>query len=237
VTVEFSAPFNWCDGECQRCPLLEGCPSGKQNRARRWAHEMRGRDPDDARVAMEDVRQDLERTESLLEEIASRQGISLDDLPKQDRSVVSLDLVRLRQAAMASAVATQALVASIDALHPALAGTASRVRGRMILLPMKVYRLCSHAEDRVEDTWLSDALPNLLLVERVLAEIVDALGEVERSFSGEETSRAKRAYDDLARLLQPWISGIPRDVRSAVQGMIAEGRAPSPFCTVAPRTE
>src|SRR5262245_37640735 len=102
MTIEFSAPFNWCDSRCRCCPLLDECPVGRRLRGDCWVHEMRGEDPDDPSVAMRDVAEALRRSMEILASIAEVEDAGRDDRVTPPASLVAL---RLRRAARAYAVA------------------------------------------------------------------------------------------------------------------------------------
>src|SRR5687768_7286215 len=94
----FSAPFNWCDRRCERCPLAGECPIQRRELQRRWVHEARGRDPDDPAVIAEDMQETLESTVRMVEEIAAEEGIDLT-APLPARPIV-LDARRLERASV-----------------------------------------------------------------------------------------------------------------------------------------
>jgi hypothetical protein len=50
----FSAPFNWCDRKCERCPVAPECPVHRRELQNRWVRTARGVNPDDLQVAIED---------------------------------------------------------------------------------------------------------------------------------------------------------------------------------------
>jgi hypothetical protein len=71
----FSAPYNWCDRRCERCPLAEDCPVHRKALQREWVHEARGSDPDDIRVILDDIAQIFERVIIEVTDFAKKEGI------------------------------------------------------------------------------------------------------------------------------------------------------------------
>ena len=77
---------------------------------------------------------------------------------------------------------------------------------------MKIARIASHTRFDDGGSWEMDAVPNLLLIERILDQL--------------QTPVSQRT---LRGLLAPLIAPIPASVRAAIDALIAAGRAPSPF--------
>lgn len=221
--MRFSAPYNWCDGDCARCPLIDECPLAKREAGRRWAHEARGRDPDDPDVRLRDVANTLSTAVKMLEREARKRGIDL--AVREPEPPPRLDLARIRRASMDHAKALHELGSSLDdavAEHSSLAQTLARATA---LIAAKVARLCVGDSE----IWECDSVPNLLLLERVDAETYAAVtASVERL----EPARV-RAYADtrerLHALLAEWFRSITNSERDEMDRMIDEDRAPSPF--------
>ena len=222
--IEFSAPFNWCDSRCDRCPLLEDCAVGRRLRGSRWVHEMRGEDPDDPAIVMADVKADLQRTVEMLESIIEKEGISLDDMVEPPTSLLA---VRLRKVAKTYAGAVDALT------RAAPDGAAAKARAGAILVSVKLGRLTAFEpfENLSEDeAWHADAVPNLLLIERSAAQVAAAIDSIEAPRE-DDRKRYDQASAEVGRLIAPWMAMIPAGARAAMDSLIARGRAPSPFCT------
>jgi hypothetical protein len=191
---------------------------------------MRGEDPDDPAILMADVAEDLQRTVELLGTIIKEEGIVLDD---QVDPPTSLLTVRLRRAAKAYLGAVDAMVTPT-----ARDGAAGRAVAGAALVGAKLARLTAYEpfENLSEDeSWHADAVPNLLLIERTTAGVAAALASIE-SPREEDRKRYEQAYGELRRLIAPWIATIPAGARSAMDALIAGGRAPSPFCTTEVKT-
>src|SRR5262245_34926272 len=94
----FSKPYNWCDRQCERCPLHDRCDLVLREKQWRWRDEARGLDPDAPERAWEHIAEDLERVIKLAEQTAREEGIDLDaPLPPQ---VVNLAVERMERAAI-----------------------------------------------------------------------------------------------------------------------------------------
>jgi hypothetical protein len=218
----FSAPFNWCDRRCERCPLAAECPVYRRELQQRWRHEARGRDPDAAEAVLEDAGEILEYTMRLLLEIATAEGIDLD-APLPPRPIV-LDAKRIERASMALVrrVAEAARVQD----SPAAETTAELTR-LTNTLAMKVARIACYLDvDSPEELWVHDAAPNLLLVERLKAEIGKQLARI---FGAAIDERIASALAELDRVLDPLIRQIGEPARAVLAALEARGAAPSPF--------
>jgi hypothetical protein len=156
------------------------------------AEQSRGHDGEDLMAA---VTASLKESVELLEAIAAEEGISLDELPEPPPPPLESTLLQRVAADYCRA---------IRASHP----------GRALLLQMKIARIASHTRFDDGGSWEMDAVPNLLLIERILDEL--------------QTPVSQRT---LRGLLAPLISPIPASVRAAIDALIAAGRAPSPFVT------
>src|SRR5262245_30639675 len=77
--IELSAPFNWCDRRCARCPLERACPIPA--------------------MPERPIGEILTQAVAILEEEHRRLGLSLEDLPPPPPP--SLDAAMLREAAHA----------------------------------------------------------------------------------------------------------------------------------------
>src|SRR5260370_10790077 len=107
----FSAPFNWCDRRCERCPFSRDCPVWRAESQRRWVNAAHGGDPDDWDVVPEDVAEDMRAALGQLLDIAAAEGIDLDT-PLPPARIV-LDAVKLRRAGTALATSIAELGESV----------------------------------------------------------------------------------------------------------------------------
>ncbi|MBI4955405.1 MAG: hypothetical protein HY908_25505 [Myxococcales bacterium] len=210
----FSAPHNWCDRRCERCPLAVDCAVLRRERQRRWVAEASGRDPDDPDVWMEDAAADCERMLAELRAVAAAEGIDLE-APLPPRPIV-LDAERLRRAAFAlvSAVAAEPAEAPLTAV---------------MLSGAKAVRIAGYLGDGApHEAWASDAVPNLLLIDRLRAEILPAALDEARPFG--------RRLAAMSRLLAPFIAAL-EEPRRVLARLVERGAAPSPFCVIEPPPE
>jgi len=216
---EFNEPFNWCDRCCERCPLAESCAVHRRGLGQRWQHEARGEDPDDPAVFMRDIEQELGRALALVQRVAAAEGIELHGPARQPR-VVPLDAARLRAAGAAVADNLGALrdVEDNDAV----------VTG--FVIAVKCARLATHLgypED--EQYWRMDVIANLLLLERLRADLLEQLEHCPLPV----VDATRRALDKLGRTLAPLSRMIDDRARRMLAAKVERGEAPSPFCRVA----
>jgi hypothetical protein len=164
----FSRPFNWCDRRCERCPLADECPVNRRELQRRWVHEARREDHDSMAVAVSDVEEELSRALALAREIASEEGIDLNaPLPPVP---ISLEAVKLRRAGLDLAIALHAALDLQGAeLPPATSPAVDDAFTASATLAAKCARIGGYLAERNDDTWTADAVPNLLLMERLRA--------------------------------------------------------------------
>jgi hypothetical protein len=213
----FSAPFNWCDRVCERCPLANECPLWKREQQSRWVHAARGEDPDDLAVVMNDVVEIFEKLAKDLEASARERGIDLD-APLPPRPLV-LDAARLRKAGQ------ELVVAASESSEPNLVRCA-------MTLAMKAGRVAGYLEDAVNPAWDADAVPNLLLIDRLRADVAVGLANLgaSRDQRSAAQQRAERALADLDAVLGPLIDSVGETPKALIAMLSAKGMAPSPFC-------
>jgi hypothetical protein len=224
VADVFSAPSNWCDRRCERCPLAAECPVARRESQRRWAHEARGRDPDNPAIIMQDTRESLEFALRLVREVAEAEGIDLN-APRPPRPIV-LDARRLQRAAMTLARCVADAKHAADPQPGSDVAELSRLTNTLV---MKAARIAGHLDDQAEDedeTWAHDAAPNLLLLDRLKGDI---RRELARIASDELAARIANALAELDRILGPLIEEIGEPARAVLQALEARGAAPSPF--------
>jgi hypothetical protein len=198
TTTELSAFHNWCDHWCERCPLAAGCPIPGQTGA---------------------LVETLERARAMLEEIAARRGISIDDLPPP--APPSIEARLLCDAGRAYALA----LCDLDLVREGA------------LLAGKTARVASWLDEGDEEGWDMDVVPNLLLVEHLLAE-----ADVEVARRGPRTARhllerVQKTRRDLLLLLAPLLATIPESARRTLAVLVAAGCAPSPFVSRGTRSD
>ncbi len=196
----------------------------RRENQRRWAHEARGRDPDDPAIIMQDTRESLEFALRLVQEVAEAEGIDLN-APRQPRPIV-LDARRLQRAALTLARCVA------DAKHadgPTPGDDTAELSRLTNTVVMKAARIAGHLEDQAEDedeTWPHDVAPNLLLLDRLKA---DMRRELARVASDQLAARIAKALAELDRILDPLIEEIGAPVRAVLLALEARGAAPSPF--------
>jgi hypothetical protein len=179
--LEFSAPFNWCDRNCERCPLSAGCPIYAQNERNR------------ARSVVEVVQAMFEEGLALCREELQARGLALDELPTPPPP--SLDQRLLLEA-------SRRYVCSLRAHME----RDPEIRRLGMLSHMKVARIASELDDVDGPDWQVDTLPNLLLLERTLDALRAALGDASEVVrQSEQELRALlapmfRAIPEVARI-------------------------------------
>lgn len=212
----FGQAYDWCDRRCERCALAPSCPVAVRDRGRRWAHEMRGRDPDDWDVVMADVADDMATIMKELDAIEAEE----DEEDEEEReappppAVISLTERRLEQL-------SEELVRAVRE-----SGSKDALFGAVLILSMKVARIGGLARMGApeDDLWEPDIAPNVLLIERLCRALeaeLEALPELEEP---------RRALAALERVLAPLLARA-EPLRAHLDALIAAGNAPSPFVT------
>ena len=224
----FSAPFNWCDGHCGQCPLTLECPVYRRSEQKRWVHEARGENGDDVDVVLNDVADDMASAIEELRTVANEQGIDLS-VPLPHAPIV-LDEVRLRKAGVELSVALNALVHSSEYTKQSQAVDDAMSAG--ITLALKAARIGAYLAVPSANIWEMDAVPNLLLAERVRARLTDALCHLDDvGFDKPTLATIRKAVGEINRILDPLIVAVGSAPRVLLDGLAARGAAPSPFCT------
>jgi|UniRef100_A0A7C4XFU6 DNA-directed RNA polymerase specialized sigma24 family protein len=81
MTREFKpGPYNYCDYRCERCDEREYCRVYKENQERLLQHYLKGEDPNDPEVFLNDLKEIFEKTKDMIRKAAEEQGIDLEDL-------------------------------------------------------------------------------------------------------------------------------------------------------------
>jgi hypothetical protein len=181
---------------------------------------MRGEDPDDPAIQSADFLETIERTAAMLERILEEEGIETDSVPLARPT--PLIARRLREAGMifverAHAMKSHAIGRDVDALWSC-----------SILLTMKLARLACLRE--MDEPPEADLAPNRLLLERVDEDVRAVLGRLSRMLPAELVMACEMARAEILELLAHAFGPVPDEVRAELQGRVAEGRAPSPFC-------
>ncbi|MCX7995279.1 MAG: hypothetical protein N3A65_05875 [candidate division WOR-3 bacterium] len=77
-------PYNYCDYRCERCDEREDCRVYKENQERILQHYIKGEDPSDPEVFMNDLKEIFEKTQAMIKQAAAERGIELDDIPDEE---------------------------------------------------------------------------------------------------------------------------------------------------------
>lgn len=83
-----SMPFNYCDYRCDRCDETNNCRVYKENKERILQHYLRGEDPDDPQVFINDLKHIFDKTKDMLEKTAQEQGINIDERSEEDNEEI-----------------------------------------------------------------------------------------------------------------------------------------------------
>lgn len=84
-------PFNYCDYRCDRCAETENCRVYKEEQESLLDHYLKGEDPNDMKVVLEDVHRSFEKTMKMLREMAEKEGIDLEEIKEEEASEVKPD--------------------------------------------------------------------------------------------------------------------------------------------------
>ncbi|HKP55273.1 MAG TPA: hypothetical protein VJV78_01055 [Polyangiales bacterium] len=226
----WSAPHNWCDRRCERCPIASGCAVHLACSRRRAEHEARGEDPDSSEAMVQDILQSLESAVRTLQQAACEAGVDVhEQLPQPP---VALDAVRAHRAGLQVARALTQLRVPVDLASEALADAADETLALWSLLVAKAARVLSYTEEFDPDVWAQDAEPNLLLMEQVRSGFSRHLERLQRELpEGCIPDEVREGVEAFDRLLSPLFDGVSRGARRCLEALIAHGVAPSPFCT------
>jgi hypothetical protein len=153
----------------------------------------------------------------LLEAICGECGIDPAGLPPPPESI---DTRVLREAGRGWADAFMAL-------EPSLADAPIR----SVVVAGKVARIAAEKELDDADLWSCDTVPNLLVVERVLATARSDVERIRARLSTKALVRFDEADARLGALLSPLLDAISARDRAVFAALVAAGRAPSPLAT------
>jgi hypothetical protein len=226
----FVAPFNWCDGRCERCPLSRECPLNRRIEQRRWVHTARGKDPDDMKVVLADMATDLAQILSNLRDAAEEEGVDLD--APMPALPTSLDSVRLQRAATTLITTLDSGIRPPEQPAPEVTAVVKEAMAISLNLRMKSARIGGQLADERDESWAMDIVPNLLLVERQRARLDEVLAELGGLLEEDASATIRGALATMDRVLRPLIEGVDAEARAKLEEMIAAGAAPSPFCVV-----
>jgi hypothetical protein len=218
--AELSAPFNWCDGRCDRCPLAATCPVHHFEDATLSAV-----------IAGDDLEEHRAAALATAHAIAARDEPAFEDGSEIDPPPEPPEARRLRDMCREYAFAVLA-VRDATAADPIDSGPGD-LRTDAMLVAVKGARVASHLSQAAtleDESALMDGAPNLLLLDRVMRSIDARLGA--RGGLPRCAADYRRARDELGRALQPLLRSIPPRVRDEIQFRILTGSAPTPFsCT------
>lgn len=234
MTIEFSSPSSFCDSHCARCPVQGQCKLFELMERRRREHELRGEDPDDLEVVMQDVASDMEKALGMLKEELEERGIDAREI--EPLPPLSTYAFRLQE------VATQHLFAVrgiIDRMGPAhLHGHEDLVEELQRMthtLAGKVANLSGDISDsgrlELDPGNRSHTVSVLLLLEhaaRTSGELMTRLASIAPDLP---MTRFKGIQAEFEGLLAPLFDEISANDREALGIFIAVRKAPSPFCT------
>jgi hypothetical protein len=225
LLARLSAPYNWCDARCDRCPLSASCPVHNFDDPRRsW-------------VAGEQSDPEVNRAVALAtaHALAAREVPAFEDGERARPEPAAS--VRLRHVCRAYAFAVlaarEALIAErADGGVERAELAPDHLRADAMLVAVKGSRLACHLSRAggLHEAALVDGAPNLLLIERLVAAI-DARLPTEIGAKGCAESY-REARDDLRRALQPMLRALPSRYREELQLRMLTGSAPSPFSCV-----
>ncbi len=225
LLARLSAPYNWCDARCDRCPLSASCP----------VHNFD--DPRRGRFAGDDGDPEVSRAVALAtaHALAAREAPALEDGGRARPEPGAA--VRLRHLCRAYAFAVLAVREAVVADRGEAGADRSdlapdHLRADAMLVAVKGSRVACQLSRAggLHEAALEDGAPNLLLLERLVAAI-DARVPVAVGVEG-CAAAYRSARDDLRRALQPLLRALPSRYREELQLRMLTGSAPSPFSSV-----
>jgi hypothetical protein len=76
--------YNYCDRWCERCRFTDRCRVFAAEQAQMERHVLRGEDPTDPTIALQDAAASLDAALRMLAQAAEERGIRLEDLPAEE---------------------------------------------------------------------------------------------------------------------------------------------------------
>jgi hypothetical protein len=249
--MDGNPPYNWCDRQCERCPLVATCELGRLCGS---ASREGGDEADDIHAVIAELEKDLARRIALLESAAVEEPPSSSAPLSDERAEppsssapraepvgasrppgpVPVLASKLNDSGRAYFDRAEALVRIIRAGDPerlASDPNAVALRSCALLTTMKLARLASHLE--LGGNFDCDVAPNRLLLETVgdsARRLVEQLRVNARPSVREALDGCDAARVEIDRLLELAFGPIPQGARTELERRIAEGCAPSPFC-------
>jgi hypothetical protein len=209
LMARLSAPYNWCDARCDRCPLAAGCPIVQSG-------PPAGGDRDEERAAALATAHALAAREAALQAVAAS---------KPPPRAVASELRRLSRDYAMTVLAVR------DSLTPEQLDSAlGDLRTDAMLVAVKGSRVACHLSPEGsfdDEPALMDGVPNLLLLERIMTSIDARLAVL--CSQGSPAGEYRAARDELRRALQPLLRAVPARFRDEIQLRTLTGAAPSPF--------
>lgn len=233
MEFEFSAPHNWCDSRCWRCPVAGACRVQSAPESRRSKHVAAAEDPDDPSVVMADVEANLTRAIVMLHQRAAEEGVSFDDLD-EPLFQPSEQTKRVLEAGRAYVVAVHELTRGLtqEGAEAADSKLAALVFNQAGLVYAKLARLFGQREAfSAGQVYREDSVPNLLLIEYAEPRVAWGVSRVIAETAASPTAYLSARHALLA-LLRPELEAIPAELRYAFARRVATCTAPSPFCTI-----
>jgi len=77
-------PYNYCDYRCDRCDEKDNCRIYKENEERVLQHYLKGEDPNDPNIFLNDLKEIFDKTKDMLKKAAEGQGININELPNAE---------------------------------------------------------------------------------------------------------------------------------------------------------
>ncbi len=77
-------PYNYCDYRCERCDEKDICKVYKENQERLLEHYLKGEDPNDPEVFLNDLKKIFEKTQEMIKQAAAEQGIDFNEIPDRE---------------------------------------------------------------------------------------------------------------------------------------------------------
>jgi hypothetical protein len=231
TNMELSAPSNWCDYRCTRCPLARACPA--RGEEVRTAEEIQG----EALIAAEAA--------ARAQDAAYDEGFSRgwrDAGPDDDNPDAPYDEAGLAEQLAAFDAPDEADGEGLPPMPPDLPNHWLRAWDRLVprdtralLVIGKVGRVMGYMAhwDPEDEIHAADTIPNLLLLERLLGAMRADAERLRPTRPGDVA-----AFDDvdsaLRAMLAPLFELISDDDRAVLDALAAAGQAPSPFARLDP---
>jgi hypothetical protein len=209
------SPYNYCDYRCDRCEHQNDCKVFKDDQERLIEHYIKGEDPHDPEIFMNDMKEIFDQTRKMIMDIAQEQGFDLDSI--EDVEVPHIDPKEYVLYRLVREYADEAHVFLKQLQQEGITEDAEEAYSDIMwyhtLIVAKTGRLVSTFEDGLRDTEMQD------IEERGTLGVIDKCIRVSRCALEtmlNELPEHLQTIADLMDLLKTIEQQINKDIRQKV---------------------